>query len=70
VGSVCWKCGGPGDNGDDTRVLLCMSEAVEGRLCLQEVMELMRKMMGSVLLCMMEAVEGGLGVGTCWTCRR
>ena len=34
-------------------VLLCMLEAVEGRLCLLEVMR-------RVLLCMLEAAEGGL----------
>jgi len=37
-------------------VLLCMLEAVEGRLCLLEVLEAMRR----VLLCMLEDVEGGL----------
>ena len=35
-------------------VLLCMLEAVEGRLCLLEVPDAML----CVLLCMLEAVEG------------
>ena len=37
-------------------VLLCMPEAVEGRICLLEVSEVIR----GVLLCMLEAVEGRL----------
>ncbi len=37
-------------------VLLCMLEAVDGRLCLLEVLEAMRH----VLLCMLEAAEGEL----------
>ena len=36
------------------RVLLCMLEAVEGEICLLDVLEVMR----CVLLCMLEAVEG------------
>ena len=38
------------------RVLLCMLDAVEGGLCLLELLEVMR----FVLLCVLEAVEGEL----------
>ena len=38
------------------RVLLCTLEAVEGVLCLREVLEVIR----CVLLCMLETVEDGL----------
>ena len=40
-------------------VLLCMPEAVEGGLCLQEVQEV-PEVIRCVLLCVMEAVEGTL----------
>ena len=39
-------------------VLLCMREAVAGKLCLLEVLEAMRCML--LCMCMLEAVEGGL----------
>ena len=38
---------------------LCMLEAVEGELCLQEVLKVL-EVMRCVLFCMLEAVEGGL----------
>src|SRR5436190_780961 len=54
-------CGGwalfAGDDagaGGDAMCAICMLEAVEGGLCLEEVPEVMR----CVLLCMLEAVEG------------
>ena len=45
-------------------VLLCMMEAVEGELCLLEVLEVLQvlevlEVMRCVLLCILEAVEGG-----------
>ena len=36
-------------------VLLCMLEAVDGTLCMLEVLEVMRR-----VLCMLGTVEGGL----------
>ena len=41
------------------RVLLCMLEAVEGRLCLLKVLEVVRCM----LLCMLQDLESGLSFG-------
>ena len=48
-------------------MLLCMPEAVEGELCLFEVLEVLKvggagvtEGMRRMLLCMLEVVEGGL----------
>jgi len=41
------------------RVLLCVIEAVEGELCLLDVLEV-KEATRCMLLCMLEAVEGGL----------
>ena len=43
-------------------MLLCMAEAVEGELCLLDVLEVLEvpDVMRFVLLCMLEAVEGVL----------
>ena len=40
-------------------MLLCVLEAVEGRFCLLEALEV-PEMTRCVLLCMLEAVEGGI----------
>ena len=48
------------------RVLLCMLEAVEGELCLLELLEV-PEVMRCVLLCILEDVEGRL---CCRRCRR
>ena len=53
--------GGPwfaGGAADDSMCALCTLEAVEGRLCLLEELEV-PEVTRCVLLCMLEAVEGG-----------